>query len=308
MRYLSRIVLVAVLCTIGWVACDKAVDPGSTGVDAPLHDAFEAPHNRSLHALGDPVRGSEYWRRASWVGEYHTAMMVEAMSAHGEWVNTTAAHQCALVTGLLVKYVAIMQAEHRMRLGATPRSFVEQIVDQHPRCSRPIRLVSYGARARFVSLAIATDGDPVSGAFEPYLYQIGSAVNSGSTPSAIGQGVNTVLNQAVAAGIPGADLDLVFAAASLALESVDYWYEYEQTVGWGGGGGGGPDPTMPADPVSTLSLAAGRSWRGAAAADYVGCTATAVGVWAAVAGPIGWKVLAGSCGIGGAAASVLYAM
>jgi hypothetical protein len=168
-----------------------------------------------------------------------------------------------------------------------------------------------GSAVSFASIEYSPDdGEPVTGAYEPYLAQIEAAVSNNSTPSSIATAINSVLSSAQ--GIPDPDLQLVYAAASLALESTYFWYDYEMSGGWsgGGGGGGGEEPIMmEMQAYSMFGAAMQKSWWTGAGVDVIACgMGVADKKWLSGAGPTGWKILAGACALYGGGGSLIYAM
>jgi hypothetical protein len=98
---------------------------------------------------------------------------------------------------------------------------------------------------------------------------------------------------------------VVYATASLALESTYFWYSFERNYGWGGGGG-----HHLVEPLSLFGAAAfQKSWLTGANIDAASCLIGMTDkLWLGGGGPVGWKLLGATCALYGGGGSLLYAM
>lgn len=256
------------------------------------------------------IRNSAQWRNAAWVGEVHTKMMNEFTHNRDRWLSADASGQCRLLMGVTQKYLAQIQREHAVFAGRDQRALAARFVREQQACAGANPMSIMGAPTVEMQSYVYSpeDGEPVTGAYQPYVAQIEAAVEYGGTPASIASAVDAVL--ASAAGIPDPDLQVVYASASLALESTYYWYDYEVNYGWGGGGGGGGGGDHQIQAMSLFGAGAfQKSWGRGAAVDAISCgIGMADKYWLSGAGPVGWKILAGACALYGGGGSLLYAI
>jgi uncharacterized membrane protein YgcG len=265
------------------------------------------------------VRNSSRFREAVWVGDVHTKMMNEFARNRGRWLAADRAGQCRLLEGVTQKYLMQIQLDHRVFAGRDPQALSARFVRKQEQCASasPLSIMGAPATAMQSYTYSPEDGEPVTWVYQPYVIQIEAAVQSGGSPSTIAATIDAVL--ASAAGIPDPDLQVVYAAASLALESTYFWYHYENSGGWGGGGGGGGGGSggggggtggYELEPMSLFGVTAfQKSWGQGAAVDAISCgMGMADKVWLGAGGPVGWKILAGACALYGGGGSLLYAI
>jgi len=204
------------------------------------------------------VRNSARFREAAWVGNVHTQMMNEFARNRGRWLAADRAGQCRLLEGVTQKYLVQIQRDHRAFAGRDPQAVSANFVRKQERCAgaSPLSIVGAPSAAMQSYTYSPEDGEPVTWAYQPYVSQIEAAVEYGGSPSSIAAAIDAVL--ANAAGLPDPDLQVVYASASLALESTYYWYSYEYNGGWGGGGGSGGGGTggYELQPMSLFGAAA----------------------------------------------------
>ena len=282
---------------LGLFACWDGDAQAPTEVsDTPRSQFSVLPAN----ALGAQIRNSPEWKKAEWVGQLHTAMLKDVMQQRGRLRAMDRSARCKAILALAEKYTAQIQRDQQALKGRNATTVASRAVRSTDLCkSTPMSLAGPTAALLAMLQYSEEDGEPVTGAFEPYVAEIQAAVDWGYSPADIANTVNSVLSRA--AGIPYPDLEVVYSSASLALESSYYWYDYES-----GGGFAGEQPLV-------MSLFSGssfmKSWKGGAVADAIGCGAGVADKWfLGGAGPIGWKVLAGACLIWGGSASLAYAL
>jgi hypothetical protein len=189
--------------------------------------------------------------RVAWVGELHSEMLRDFMKNKKAWLGKKPSLEtrCNVLWRLTHKSIA-KSSEH---VPVTKEMIAAAKSEGTKRgCSAPTDLESLvtasapvAAQSRQLSLfgTIVTQEEP-SGAYQDYTPALEAAWNGATTPSAVESASWAVVDQAAAANIPQADLDIVAAAASVSVSSAYDWYAYGQSGGFegGGGGGGGEDP------------------------------------------------------------------
>jgi hypothetical protein len=236
-------------------------------------------------------------------------MMLEFANNRTEWLRASRSRQCNLVLEVTHKHLANLQRERGVFAGREPRSLAMRAVQANERCSR-VSLMSMWRPASLLAADLPLqwspdDGEPVTGAYEPYLSAIESVINSASSPAQTVSAIDAVL--ASAAGIPDPDLQVVYAAASLAVESAAFWYDYEAGGGWSGSTPLETDHAVSPMSIFTLAPMQAKSWKKALEVDVVSCyIGVADKVWLSAGGPVGWKALAGACALFGGGGSLIY--
>lgn len=249
-------------------------------------------------------------RRASvaWVGQLHTEAVSDLTRNEAHWRAVGGgwdrAGRCRAVKALTEKYMARVQREQRTLLGLDRHKAALMATQAAPACAGAGALSIFGssATAAVQYQYSPEDGEPVTGAYEDYLPALESAVNSAWSATQVTSNVNAVL--ASVSGLPDPDLQVLYAAAELAISSNQYWYEFEVSGQMDEAlrdrGSGGPS-------MYTIFPVQAPRWRVIGAADLFGCAAGAADkAWLSAGGPVGWKIIAGACavwGIGGSAAT-----
>jgi hypothetical protein len=285
-------------------APSKALSVATQGFESlAATEAAPAHPTRATSMVSADVRSSPRWQSVAWAGTLHTQMLLD-----DRWLRrNTDNSQCQRLQNLARRYARMLQGEYGVLTGRDPDRIASQVLVAGTECkpSPPLSLTGLVRIPQSHDEWTPADGDPATGAFERFLASIEEAVSSGRSPEQIGAAINEVVGSA--AGIPEPDLQVVYGAAALALESVDYWHNYFASGGGGGSDGGPGCESGCVEPMSLfgLSRVAFVDWGFVATRDAGGCGAAALGRWyAAAGGPVGWKVLAGFCLLGGGIASV----
>ncbi|HLL81437.1 MAG TPA: hypothetical protein VK420_02255 [Longimicrobium sp.] len=271
-----------------------------------------APGQEQAQAARARLTPAQLRENVAWVGKLHTEAMDEATKDEKRLLRvaggTDRAARCRAVAHLTEKYLGRVQREH-----GTMKGHGRALASRATRMADPC--VGAGALSIMSPAALMQgytyspeDGEPVTGAYEPYMAQIQAAVDNAWSSSGAYAAVDQVL--ASAAGIPEPDLLVLYAQADLALASVSYWYDYEYS--------GAMDvalrerygePMMEQRMYSIFGGMQRSRWRVIGGADVIACAAGVADKWFLTAGgPPGWKILAGACaiyGIGGSAATWL---
>lgn len=291
--------------------------PGAVAASSPeagapgQAQAADAPGQ--VKAAGARLTPAQLRANVAWVGRMHTEAMDEATKDEKRWLRaaggTDRAARCRAVANLTEKYLLRAQREQGTLRGHGRATAVRATRMTDP-CEGAGALSIMSPAALMQDYVYSPeDGEPVTGAYEPYAPQIQAAVDNAWSASDAHAAVNQVL--ANAAGIPDPDLQVLYAQADLALSSVSYWYDYEYS--------GAMDLALEEryaerrmmDQQMMYSIFGSgmqRSrWRVVGGADVIGCAAgMADKYFLSAAGPVGWKMLAGACaiwGIGGSAAT-----
>ncbi len=259
-------------------------------------------------AQNAPRRRTPAERRSSvaWVGQLHTEAVADLTRNEGHWRAVGGgwdrAGRCRAVKALTEKYLARVQREQRTLVGVSRHEAALRATQAAPSCAGTGTLSIFGPVALAALPYAPEDGEPVTGAYANYLPALETAVSSGSSASQVASNVNAVL--ASASGIPDPDLQVLYAAAELAISSNQYWYDFEVS--------GQMDEALRTRNIeqplmySMFPVQAPR-WRVIGGADVFGCAAGAADkAWLSAGGPVGWKLIAGACaiwGIGGSAAA-----
>jgi hypothetical protein len=284
--------------------------PATAAAPAASREAGAPGQAQAARARLTPAQLRE---KVAWVGLLHTEAMDEATKGEKQLLRaaggTNRAAQCRAVANLTEKYLGRVQREHRTLRGHG-RGTAARATRMADPCEGAGALSIMSPAALMQQYEYSPeDGEPVTGAYEPYMSQIQAAVDNAWSSSAAYAAVDQVL--ASASSIPEPDLLVLYAQADLALSSVSYWYDYEYS--------GAMDialrdrygePRMEQPYMYSIFGGMQRSrWRVIGGADVIACAAGVADKWFLTAGgPPGWKILAGACaiyGIGGSAATWL---
>jgi hypothetical protein len=281
---------------------------------APSREAG-APGQAQAQAARARLTPAQLRANVAWVGRLHTEAMDEATKDEKRLLRAAGgndrAARCRAVAMLTEKYLGRVQREHRTLKGHG-RATAARATRMASSCEGAGALSIMSPAALMQEYEYSPeDGEPVTGAYEPYMAQIQAAVDNAWSSDDAYAAVDQVL--ASAAGIPEPDLLVLYAQADLALSSVGYWYDYEYS--------GAMDVAlrerygerdMEYQDRLAYSIFGGMQrsrWRVIGGADVIGCAAGVADKWFLTAGgPPGWKILAGACaiyGVGGSAAAWL---
>jgi hypothetical protein len=172
-------------------------------------------------------RARDLRAQTAWVGKLHNELVADLLKqrkALGK--NATATAVCGAMLSTLENHaVRAEQQQGIVRSVNERRRFTQQVGALYFKsCQQEIGPASMFNAPRLTPPALPLEGY-VTGAFEPYVNALEGAVNStNGAPDQVNVAVNGVVEAAVAAGIPEADLNVVAATAGLAYESSSYWY------------------------------------------------------------------------------------
>lgn len=296
------------LVALGTVACsDQATAPPTA-----IHSSAELVSAPTTVTPAQQARIDRATARMRWVGESHDEAMkvvrrhiANARPGRGRPAKLDARAKCrAIEEASDVALTVIDRANGRGRTRAQ-RAVQVQSSPEFKACARQLSVSSASVVA-----TSATQAAEVTGAFEPYATLMYNAVvASGGSVYGVRAAVNGVLQQAVAAGLPDPDLDVLAAMGSVANASAEEWNAFDWSS-IGGGDGSGCTLSTSCEPLQmSMFSAAADGWSANVAkvvlADVGGCLKSLSG-WGALRTVLRMTMpalLASDCGFRAAQAS-----
>lgn len=290
-------------------ACSRDMDP-TTPVGVRV-----APDAVQALSAGDRGRLQALKARTHWAGDSHheamqvvIASVVEHRKARRPLPKAGSAEHCAILERAGSAALRVLDRHRGISRSDAGRLALVRRDQDLTACGRGMTV--FGAPAAgLLAASVATEYDPeVTGAYEAYLDPMDAVVQaSGGSAGTIASGLDAVLAQAIADGVPEGDLLALSSFAGVAVSSAHEWNAFD----WAGLGGGDGSCTQTESGCysAEMSVFAVDDWDSrpikVIAADAAACFSTVKG-WGALkallVGPA-WSALAAECGLRAAVGS-----
>jgi hypothetical protein len=275
--------------TIGFIVDD--------GILAKVQQVSAASHRN----LSPSIKDSQRWQRMSWLGQLHTAILLEGERNRDRLEGANAAAKCAFIRDVTQKYTERLQRERGLFDDESAAEIAIAAVRATPTCQNEGLLSVFGRRSWVVPrIAHKEMMDTfVTTAAASHINSLTSQMETVAYITDVDTRINSVLATAEGAGLSEADLNAIYGAAAVDLDSAYYWYYYDMD--------GGFDEPPPLS-IFRNPFFVKKSWLAGLATDAIGCAAAALDKIYLTSTPVGAGVVAGACGIWGGAASLGYAI